>query len=114
MLPMWTPIFARAFKEQELFECLTKSLVKNCIKNGIDHGAGIAKPCDKVKHGMVYFGLALGADGRQKVQDKKRRPQNDKGEENDAKHFGGFLFESNYATVTSGVFHNYTGIARVV
>lgn len=68
--------------EQDLLEGLSEHFVEDGVEDGVDHGAGVAQPGGQVEDLVVDLPLTVGTDGRDQVQDKEWRPEDDEGEEN--------------------------------
>ena len=120
--PSWKPVgtpakrkFHFIYKSYRIsFKTPVFYLVKYGVEYRIHHRTRISQPSHHVKDPRTYFRLALGTKNWQQVEHKKRRPQNYKREEYDAQHLGGFLLESDYATVPWWVSGYYARVSWVM
>lgn len=102
-LPGRSPRLIPVPAEQHLLERLPEHLVEDGVEDGVHHGAGVAQPGGQVEDLVVDLPLAVGAHGRDQVEDEERRPQDDEREEHDPQHFGGLLLEPDDPPVTRAV-----------
>lgn len=100
---------------QNLFKRVPENLIKNSIENRINHRTRITEPRNKIKNADRHAFLALRAQRREQIQDKKGRPEDHKSEEHNAQDFSRLLFQANDPPMPGAVpRHDARGPRRVV